>query len=152
LRAPPRAPALPSTTRFRSGLGSCRRQGDGPAEPIRCRAPAEPLRVVASRRHSSPDQEALLERLRTARNLELTNVGSSLKFCVLAEGSADLYPRFAPTSQWDTAAAQAVVEGAGGQVLGLDGQRFHYPQRADWLNPWFIATGLPDGALTRLLL
>src|SRR5690606_15666925 len=57
-----------------AGLGSWRRQGDGPAEPIRCRAPAEPLRVVASRRHSSPDQEALLERLRTARNLELTNV------------------------------------------------------------------------------
>ena len=135
-----------------AGLGSWRRQGDGPAEPIRCRAPAEPLRVVASRRHTSPDQEALLERLQGARNLELTNVGSSLKFCVLAEGSADLYPRFAPTSQWDTAAAQAVVEGAGGQVLGMDGRRFDYPQRADWLNPWFIATGLPDGVLTRLLL
>lgn len=135
-----------------AGLGSWRRQGDGPAEPIRCRAPAEPLRVVASRRHTSPDQETLLERLQAARSLELTNVGSSLKFCVLAEGSADLYPRFAPTSQWDTAAAQAVVEGAGGQVLGLDGRRFDYPQRADWLNPWFIATGLPDGALTRLLL
>src|SRR5690554_1286270 len=71
-----------------------------------------------------------------ANHIEQTDLQlSSLKFCVLAEGSADLYPRFAPTSQWDTATAQAVVEETGGQMLGLDGQHFHYPQRADWLNP-----------------
>jgi hypothetical protein len=55
--------------------------------------------------------------------LELANIGSSLKFCLLAEGSADCYPRLAPTSQWDTAAAQGVLEGAGGEVIGLDGWR-----------------------------
>lgn len=135
-----------------AALGSWRQTGDQPAEPIHCRSPVRPLRVVASRRHSSADQEALLERLRSARGIELTGVGSSLKFCVLAEGIADLYPRFAPTSQWDTAAAQAVLEGAGGRVLGLDGRRFGYPQRADWLNPYFIATGKPDDSLRDLLL
>jgi 3'(2'), 5'-bisphosphate nucleotidase len=55
--------------------------------------------------------------------LQLTNIGSSLKFCLLAEGAADCYPRLAPTSQWDTAAAQGVLEGAGGEVLDLSGER-----------------------------
>ena len=135
-----------------AGLGSQRQRGDEAAQPIHCRAPAAPLKLVASRRHTSADQQALLQRLEAACRIELTSVGSSLKFCLLAEGEADLYPRFAPTSQWDTAAAQAVLEGAGGQVLGLDGQRFHYPQRSDWLNPYFIATGQPDESLRRLLL
>lgn len=135
-----------------AGLGSWCQSDKQPPQPIHCRPPASPLRVVASRRHTSADQEALLQRLQDAHQVELTGVGSSLKFCVLAEGTADLYPRFAPTSQWDTAAAQAVLEGAGGQVLGLDGQRFHYPQRSDWLNPYFIATGMPDQSLRRLLL
>jgi 3'(2'), 5'-bisphosphate nucleotidase len=80
--------------------------------------------VVASRRHSSPEQEALLAGLSApVGELELANIGSSLKFCLLAEGSADCYPRLAPTSQWDTAAAQGVLEGAGGEVIGLDGRR-----------------------------
>jgi len=135
-----------------AGLGAWRQTGRQPAEPIHSRSPASPLCVVASRRHSSPDQEALLDRLKGRHDIELTAVGSSLKFCVLAEGGADLYPRFAPTSQWDTAAAQAVLEGAGGQVLRLDGRRFDYPQRNDWLNPYFIAVGKADGALRDLLL
>lgn len=135
-----------------SGFGAWRRTGKEAAQPIHSRAPASPLCVVASRRHSSLDQEALLDRLKGTHGIELTGVGSSLKFCLLAEGEADLYPRFAPTSQWDTAAAQAVLEGAGGQVLGLDGRRFNYPQRSDWLNPYFIATGTPDGALRDLFL
>ena len=133
-------------------MGSWRQANQQAAERVHCRAPANPLCVVASRRHTSADQEALLERLQSAHAVDLTGVGSSLKFCVLAEGTADLYPRFAPTSQWDTAAAQAVLEGAGGQVLNLDGKRFNYPQRQDWLNPYFIATGLPDPSLRNLLL
>lgn len=133
-------------------FGSWRQLGDQSAQPIHCRIPATPLRVMASRRHTSADQQALLDRLQTAHEIELSSVGSSLKFCVLAEGAADLYPRFAPTSQWDTAAAQAVLEGAGGQVLGLDGLRFDYPQRSDWLNPYFIAIGQPDQSLRELLL
>jgi 3'(2'), 5'-bisphosphate nucleotidase len=67
-----------------------------------------------------------------------------LKFCLVAEGSADCYPRLAPTSQWDTAAAQGVLEGAGGEVLEIDGTPFSYPARASLLNPFFIA--LPAAA------
>ena len=101
---------------------------------------SEPLIVVASRRHSSPEQERLLAGLETAvGKLETANIGSSLKFCLLAEGAADCYPRLAPTSQWDTAAAQGVLEGAGGVVLQLDGQPFTYPARESLLNGYFLA-------------
>ncbi|EGH48526.1 3'(2'),5'-bisphosphate nucleotidase, partial [Pseudomonas syringae pv. pisi str. 1704B] len=94
------------------------------------------LTVAASRRHSSPEQEHLLAGLSNGLgHLQLTNIGSSLKFCLLAEGAADCYPRLAPTSQWDTAAAQGVLEGAGGEVLQLDGQPFSYPARESLLNP-----------------
>ncbi|MBJ9978243.1 3'(2'),5'-bisphosphate nucleotidase CysQ [Pseudomonas sp. S75] len=96
--------------------------------------------VVASRRHSSPEQEALLGGLGAELGeLELASVGSSLKFCLLAEGAADLYPRLAPTSQWDTAAAQGVLEGAGGEVIELSGQALRYPPRESLLNPFFLA-------------
>lgn len=130
------------------GLGAWRAQADGSVEPIRVRlAPpaGEAFTVVASRRHSSPQQERLLAGLGEALGeLELANIGSSLKFCLLAEGAADCYPRLAPTSQWDTAAAQGVLEGAGGEVLGLDGEVFVYPPRESLLNPFFL--GLPAAA------
>ena len=79
--------------------------------------------------------------------LELANIGSSLKFCLLAEGAADCYPRLAPTSQWDTAAAQGVLEGAGGEVLDLNGAPFCYPARESLLNEFFVA--LPAKAAWR---
>lgn len=132
-------------------LGSWREALGLPAEPIQVRAaPAEGNRftVVASRRHSSPQQEALLSGLgRAVGELELASVGSSLKFCLLAEGAADCYPRLAPTSQWDTAAAQGVLEGAGGEVVTLDGQPLRYPARESLLNPFFLA--LPRAAAWR---
>lgn len=101
--------------------------------------------IVASRRHSSPEQEQLLKSLSLDfPDLHLTSIGSSLKFCLLAEGKADFYPRLAPTSQWDTAAAQGVLEGAGGEVLDIRGNVFTYPARASFLNPHFLA--LPKSA------
>lgn len=125
-----------------AGIGAWRADGEQ-IKPIRVRTvvPAgESLTVVASRRHSSPEQEALLAGLREhLGELTLTSVGSSLKFCLLAEGAADCYPRLAPTSQWDTAAAQGVLEGAGGVVLQLDGQPFTYPARESLLNASFLA-------------
>ena len=75
----------------------------------------------------------------TTKSDELVSVGSSLKFCLLAEGKADLYPRLGPTCEWDTAAAQAVLEGAGGKVETLAGEPLHY-SKADILNPWFVAS------------
>ena len=128
-------------------LGAWRAEGDKVERiNVRTAPPAgEPLTVVASRRHSSPAQEQLLAGLSEhLGDLKLTSVGSSLKFCLLAEGAADCYPRLAPTSQWDTAAAQGVLEGAGGVVLHLDGQPFTYPPRASLLNASFLA--LPEKA------
>ena len=125
-----------------AGLGAWRADADV-VVPISVRntPPAgEALTVVASRRHSSPEQERLLAGLSEhLGELQLTSVGSSLKFCLLAEGAADCYPRLAPTSQWDTAAAQGVLEGAGGVVLQLDGKPFSYPARESLLNASFLA-------------
>lgn len=129
-------------------MGAWRAEVGAASEPIQVRPqpPADGrFTVVASKRHSSPQQEALLGGLGSAvGELELANVGSSLKFCLLAEGTADCYPRLAPTSQWDTAAAQGVLEGAGGEVIGLDGQSFRYPARESLLNDFFLA--LPGAA------
>jgi 3'(2'), 5'-bisphosphate nucleotidase len=129
-----------------AGIGAWRADAAGMAEPIRVRlAPQEAFTLVASRRHSSPAQEALLTGLSERfGDLQLANVGSSLKFCQLAEGKADCYPRLAPTSQWDTAAAQGVLEGAGGEVLTLKGEVLTYEARESLLNPYFLA--LPAAA------
>jgi 3'(2'), 5'-bisphosphate nucleotidase len=125
-----------------AGLGAWRADA-GEVVPISVRntpPEGEALTVVASRRHSSPEQERLLAGLSEhLGELQLTSVGSSLKFCLLAEGAADCYPRLAPTSQWDTAAAQGVLEGAGGVVLQLDGKPFSYPARESLLNASFLA-------------
>lgn len=126
-------------------LGAWRAEEDAPAQELRVRhAHAEDFTVVASRRHTSPAQEQLLGGLRERfGSLQLANVGSSLKFCLLAEAAADCYPRLAPTSQWDTAAAQAVLEGAGGEVLDISGAALTYEARETFLNPSFLA--LPKG-------
>ena len=70
--------------------------------------------------------------------IELVSMGSSLKFCIIAEGGAELYPRLAPTCEWDTAAAQAILEGAGGRVETLEGTPLRY-SKAEILNPSFVA-------------
>ncbi|MFQ2102816.1 3'(2'),5'-bisphosphate nucleotidase CysQ [Aeromonas rivipollensis] len=92
-------------------------------------------RVVGSRNHLS---QATLDYLASFGEIELVSMGSSLKFCIIAEGGAELYPRLAPTCEWDTAAAQAVLEGAGGSVTQLDGTSLAY-NKPDILNPWFVA-------------
>lgn len=134
-----------------AGLGAWRSDDSQHLAPISVRnepGAGEAFTVVASRRHSSPEQQKLLAGLsEVVGELELANIGSSLKFCLLAEGAADCYPRLAPTSQWDTAAAQGVVEGAGGVVLNLDGTTFEYPARETLLNPYFLA--LPGEATWR---
>ncbi len=106
--------------------GAWRQSTSSPRQPIRTRsADLEHLTVVASRDHAGPVVEAFLERLQGA---VVTSMGSSLKFCLVAEGQADFYPRVVPTMQWDTAAAQAIVEAAGGQLTELNGTRLAYPK------------------------
>ena len=127
-----------------AGSGAFRREHAGEEEPLRVRAPAvTPLRVAVSRSHRDQRSTDFIERIGA---IEPVGMGSSLKFCLLAEGSLDVYPRFGPTSEWDTAAAQAVLEGAGGALYDLTGRPFRYNQRATLLNGGFVAlgdTGLP---------
>ncbi|WP_444996887.1 3'(2'),5'-bisphosphate nucleotidase CysQ [Aliikangiella sp. IMCC44359] len=97
--------------------------------------------VVASRRHGLEKVETLCQNF---SSYDLTSRGSSLKMCLVAEGKADLYPRLAPTSEWDTAAAQAIVEQAGGQLLQLDFSEMAYNQKESLLNPFFLVLGDPE--------
>lgn len=100
-----------------------------------------PFTVVASRSHMSPETEAFVDEMRAANGkVELISKGSSLKLCMVAEGTADAYPRFAPTMEWDTAAGQAVCEAAGCEVIDQNtGQPMRY-NRAELLNAWFLVT------------
>ncbi|MDQ0352751.1 3'(2'), 5'-bisphosphate nucleotidase [Alkalibacillus filiformis] len=94
------------------------------------------IHVVASRSHMSEETEAFIEGLKG--DVQTVSSGSSLKFCLVAEGEADYYPRYAPTMEWDTGAGQAIVEAAGGQVLReSDGERFTYNKK-ELLNEWFL--------------
>lgn len=132
------APALGVTYWGGRGLGAWRDDGTG-ALPVRRAAVhaggATCLRVLASKSHLNAATAAVIERLGAH---ELVQTGSSLKFCRIAEGQADLYPRLGPTCEWDTAAAQAVLEGAGGVVHDLQGQSLMYG-KPDVLNPHFVA-------------
>ncbi|WP_026480056.1 3'(2'),5'-bisphosphate nucleotidase CysQ [Ahrensia sp. 13_GOM-1096m] len=93
------------------------------------------LIAVASRSHNTPETQDFLDKNKIS---ECVSAGSSLKFCVLAAGEADIYPRFGPTMEWDTAAGHAVLSGAGGQVVNIDGSPFKYG-KPDFRNPNFIA-------------
>jgi 3'(2'), 5'-bisphosphate nucleotidase len=115
------------------------RNGDGPARPIAARpAPPEGLVVLASRSHSNRDD--LKRFLADMKVAEIRISGSAIKFCRLAEGRADLYPRLGPTMEWDTAAGQAILEAAGGSVTTIDGRPFHYA-KPGFLNGHFVARG-----------
>jgi 3'(2'), 5'-bisphosphate nucleotidase len=121
------------------GVGAFKQVDGQTPQPLRVRSPADsPLRIVGSRSHRGDTLDQYLPKLAP---YELVAVGSSLKFCFVAEGSADFYPRFGPTSEWDTAAAQAVVEAAGGQVVKTNGERLRYNTKADLLNPHFLVYG-----------
>lgn len=121
------------------GVGAWKRDAAG-ERAIAARAmPAEGATVVASRSHG--DTTALDGFLKDYTVAEMINVGSALKFCRVAEGGADLYPRFGPTMEWDTAAAQAVLEAAGGQVLVMETRAPLTYGKPDWRNPFFLATG-----------
>ena len=119
------APVLSTLYLGRVGEAAWRATGAEVEETIRARpAPPEGLTVVASRSHG--DREALTKYLHGYRVASERQAGSSLKFCLLAEGSADLYPRFGRTMEWDTAAGEAVLRAAGGSVEALDGQPLFY--------------------------
>jgi 3'(2'),5'-bisphosphate nucleotidase len=127
-----------------AGEGAWMIPADGGARrQLHVRAAAELLDVVASKSHRTPETDRYIARYPVR---SLVAAGSSLKFCCLAEGSADLYPRMGPTMQWDTAAGDAVLRAAGGRTLTLDGAPLAYGPGAGeggeaYGNPWFVALG-----------
>lgn len=124
------------------GVGAERREGDAAPQKIGVSASCgDTVRVVGSRSHRGASLDAYLAAL---GEYDMVPMGSSLKFCVVAEGGADIYPRLGPTSEWDTAAAQAVVEQAGGSVVTLDGKPMKYNAKDDILNPHFFVIGAAD--------
>lgn len=123
----------------RAGLGAfCRRQ-NAPQQPIavsRCNKNAhEPCRVIVSRSNLNAETQTFINRLGVT---ELVPMGSSLKFCHIAEGGADIYHRLGPTCEWDTAAVQAVLEGAGGAVVEVCGRQPLRYGKAETLNPFSL--------------
>jgi 3'(2'), 5'-bisphosphate nucleotidase len=130
----------PEQDRLFAGLVGATAYVEGPAgirADLKVRTPAQPMVVVASKSHLNAATVAYLEKV--APGTERTSVGSSLKFCLVAEGRADFYPRLSPTSEWDTAAGHAVLLAAGGRVDGPDGQRLRYGKPL-FLNKGFTAT------------
>ncbi|WP_395375377.1 3'(2'),5'-bisphosphate nucleotidase CysQ [Marinicella sp. W31] len=120
------------------GIGAFKTEQGG-KKAIQVKRPASEVPVVVgSRSHLSPDVQTYLNKL---GEHSLVSMGSSLKFCLVAEGAADLYPRLGLTSEWDTAAAQCIVEQAGGAVVGMDGQPLLYNTKDSLLNPYFMVYG-----------
>ncbi|HEY6515683.1 MAG TPA: 3'(2'),5'-bisphosphate nucleotidase CysQ [Steroidobacteraceae bacterium] len=110
----------------------------GPREALRVRpVPAAGITAVVSRSHSTPETDAYLSHYTVS---DRVSVGSSLKFCLVAAGEADLYPRLGPTMEWDTAAGHAVLAAAGGKVLAPGGKPLAYG-KPDFRNSFFIASG-----------
>jgi 3'(2'), 5'-bisphosphate nucleotidase len=139
------APAAGRLFRTAVGGGALEETGDldpaavGSERPIRvAEADDRALRVVASKSHRDAETDAFIARHAVA---EFKSAGSSLKFCLLAAGEADLYPRLAPTMEWDTAAGQAVLEAAGGRVLRMPDLSPMVYGRTERRNPPFVAIG-----------
>ena len=121
-------------------MGAWKREAGAPRRlRVAAHAPGTPLRVMGSRSHAGPALAGWLDRL--ARPHVFVAAGSSLKFCRIAQGDADIYPRMGPTCQWDTAAGQAVLQEAGGAVVDCDGRPLTYGLDRPLLNGDFVAVG-----------
>lgn len=130
------APVLDTTYAACKAQGAWKQQGGQAKENIKVRPYPQSMPMVAgSRSHRGDSLKGFLERLGPH---ELISMGSSLKTCLVAEGTADIYPRFGPTSEWDTGAAQAIVEAAGGVLTTLDLKPLRYNTKASLLNPEFL--------------
>lgn len=132
------APELSASWYAAKGAGAYKRADD--SEHVLAVASANPARprVLTSKSHRGEEVDAVLDRM---PDFEPVSMGSSLKFCVIAEAEADFYPRLGPTSEWDTGAGHAVLTIAGGQVTDLHGAPLRYNQKESILNPHFLAFG-----------
>lgn len=148
------APALGIVYRAARGCGAWHAEGESTRPVLVAPLPAKgerPVRVVASRRHRGARDEAFCEAaLQRFGEVDFSTAGSAFKICVVAEGRADVYPRFGPTMEWDTAAGQVVVEEAGGMLMDEQGRPFRYNLRETLLNGSFIVAGAQPGVWQEL--
>jgi len=136
------APALNIGYFACKGHGSFKENGASTAVQIKVRQIPEQLKIAGSRSHAGPELKAFLENVKSdLGDYELVSIGSSLKMCMVAEGSADLYPRIGLTSEWDTGAAHCVVEEAGGKLVKTDMSELLYNTKDSLLNPFFFTIG-----------
>jgi 3'(2'), 5'-bisphosphate nucleotidase len=131
------APALKEAYWGLKGEGAYKRDSAGEIHKITVAGPEDSVRVVASKNHLNEDTKAFIEKFESH---ELVQAGSSRKFCRIAEGHADIYPRLGPACEWDTGAAHAVLNAAGDKVKTLEGEPLIYGKE-DVLNPFFVAPG-----------
>ena len=132
------APALDTTYFAAAGAGAWKQTGSADAIALRTLPTRQPPRLLTSRSHRSAELETLMSRLPPH---EILRIGSALKFCLVAEGGADLYPRLGPTAEWDTAAGQCIVEQAGGLVTDTAGSPLRYNTKESLINPHFFVAG-----------
>jgi 3'(2'), 5'-bisphosphate nucleotidase len=136
------------------GVGAWKQDAAGDSFAIatqKVRASAA-VRVVASRSHRGAEVDKLIHRIEAKlAATEVVSMGSSLKICLLADGSADIYPRLAPTCEWDTAAAHAVLVAAGGEIYTTEFEPLRYNQKPELLNPYFIALADTEFSWQQLL-
>ena len=136
------APATGMLWRGAAGLGADKREGSGGFVPISTRTPPpQGLTACASRSHAIYSDLDIWFRNNNLTVADRVQAGSSLKFCLIAEGKADIYPRFGPTNEWDTAAGQGVLEAAGGEVVTTDNRPLLYG-KPRFSNPHFIARSM----------
>ena len=134
------APVLKHTYSGAEDLGAFKQEENSPAQEIKVADhQGQKLKVVASRSHAGPDLQAFLDSI---GDYDVVSMGSSLKLCLVAEGKAHLYPRLGPTMEWDTGAAHAVVNAAGGQVTNLNKEPLQY-NKENLLNTYFMVVGSP---------
>ena len=142
------APALGLMYSASADTGAIKQQGTAAPTPIRARPlnAASPV-IAGSRSHAGEKMETFLRQVEARLGApKLLSLGSSLKICLVAEGEADVYPRLGPTSEWDTAAAQAVLECAGGSIVDREGYALRYNTKESLLNPEFFACGIAPPA------
>ena len=133
------APALALCYFACTDHGAFKQTAEQPAAAIKVTSHQnETTRIAASRRHGTQELQAFLQKL---TNATVISRGSALKFALVAEGLADVYPRLTPTSEWDTAAGQCIVEQAGGAVIDVAGKPLRYNTKESLLNPAFLAVG-----------
>lgn len=126
--------------------GAYKQDAESPARMIKARAlDFKSVTIAGSRSHSDHRMTSFIENLQKSQiHPELISLGSSLKICLVAEGVADVYPRLGPTSEWDTAAAQCVLEAAGGRIVINDNEALRYNTKDSILNPEFFACGATE--------